>query len=306
MRVLLQALRTPLVASAFFFFWMGAVFLAWFVCPVLAVAHPDPVARRHFCQRIVKRAFRLFHAYMRLLGLVDSRVVGPWASRPAGPFVMVSNHPTLVDVTAILAHYDELCCVVKTSLIQSFFVGRLLRFCGHIDGGDGGAMSGAATLQEAQRRLDEGDGVLIFPEGARSPRRAMHRFRRGSFELATRAGVPLWPVFVACDPPALSRGVPIWRHPERAAQHQLTPQPLVPPGTATATRRSGSSRAMCKTVERACHAWLEHRGLIDGATQAQPLPLNVDEPAPSSYKLAVDAVDPVDASEAREVGGASQ
>ena len=297
MRAMVQALRTPLVASAFFFFWGGAVILSWFVCPALVVIIPDRVRRRRFCQRIVRRAFQLFHGYMRLLRLMKLELVGAHAERPAGAFVMVSNHPTLVDVTAILSQYDAVCCVVKTSLIRNFFVGRLLRFCGHIDGGNGEAMSGANALQEALARLDDGDGVLIFPEGTRSPRRGMSRFRRGAFELAMRANAPVWPMYVSCDPPALMRGVPIWRHPETAGRQKLTPQPLLLPSSTM------SSRALCRVVEAGCRRWLEERGLIDALSGAQaplvtPLaqpaqaealapaaPLNVDEAGPSSYKL---------------------
>lgn len=208
MRAIVQALRTPLVASAFFFFWGGAVLLSWVVCPALFVVVRDRVRRRRISQRICRRAFQLFHGYMGALRLVRTEVAGSGghaghaghAARPPGPFVMVANHPTLVDVTGLLANYDALCCVVKSSLIRNVFVGRLLRFCGHIDGGDGDIMSAAAILYEARERLADGDGVLVFPEGTRSPRRGLHPFRRGAFELATRAGVPVWPVFIACDP----------------------------------------------------------------------------------------------------------
>lgn len=259
MRLVLQALRTLLVASAFFFFWAGAVFFSWIVCPVLALVQRDEIRRRHQCQRICGRAFRIFHAYMRVLGLVRTEVLGAYSERLEGPFVMVSNHPTLVDVTALLAHYTGLCCVVKSSYVRNVFVGRWLRFCGHIDGGNGDTMSGAAVLQEAQKRLAEGDGVLIFPEGARSPKRGIRRFRPGAFELAARSRVPLWPVFVACDPPALTRGMPIWEHPDRAAHHQLVPQrPLLP-------EEGASSRATCRQVEATCREWLDARGFLNHA-----------------------------------------
>jgi 1-acyl-sn-glycerol-3-phosphate acyltransferase len=279
MRAMVQALRTPLVASAFFFFWGGAVILSWLVCPLLVVAVPDRIRRRRICQGIARRAFRLFHGYMRALRLMRLEVVGAHAERPAGAFVMVSNHPTLVDATAILANYDALCCVVKTSLIRNFFVGRFLRFCGHIDGGNGEVMSGAATLHEAQKRLEDGDGVLIFPEGTRSPRRGMSGFRRGAFELATRARVPLWPMFISCEPPALSRGVPIWKHPDSAARQKLTPQPLMVPSPST------SSRGLCRGVETTCRRWLVDRGLADLPDQGVAPALTVDEARPSGYKL---------------------
>jgi 1-acyl-sn-glycerol-3-phosphate acyltransferase len=247
-RLLAQAFRGLLVASAFFFFWSGAVLLAWTLCPVLFVTVRDERRRWRACQRVVRVAFGWFHEYMRVLTLLEATVTT--ASRggnaeltdPREPVVVVANHPTLVDVTAILAHADDLCCVVKAGLIRSVFVGRLLRTCGHIDGGDGGAMSGAAVMQEALCRLEAGLSVLVFPEGTRSAPGGLHAFRRGAFEIAARAGVPVRPLTLTCTPPALSKGVPFWRQPERMARLRIQPGALVD---------ASDARGACAAVEAA-------------------------------------------------------
>ncbi|MCL2449745.1 MAG: 1-acyl-sn-glycerol-3-phosphate acyltransferase, partial [Polyangiaceae bacterium] len=239
LRAVAQLFRGLLIASAFFFFWVGAALLAWTLCPVLAIAIADEHRRRVVCRRVVRVTFRWFHAYMRALGLLDARLVGPAVLGP-GRVVAVANHPTLVDVTAVVAHVDDLCCVVKPSLIRSFFVGRLLRTCGHIDGGDGGAMSGAAVMQEALRRLEAGVSVLVFPEGTRSPAGGMHGFRRGAFEIAARAGVLVRPLVITCAPPALSKGVPFWRQPRQMADLRIE---LLPPVAVH------DARAACLDVE---------------------------------------------------------
>ena len=57
---------------------------------------------------------------------------------PEGPFVLVTNHPTLVDVTAMIAAYGELCVVAKGSLFRNPLIGPLLRLCGHINSGQSG------------------------------------------------------------------------------------------------------------------------------------------------------------------------
>jgi 1-acyl-sn-glycerol-3-phosphate acyltransferase len=276
--------RAFLVASAFFFFWTGAVVLSWTLCPILAVACPDEGRRWRTCQRIVKPALRLFHAYMRTLRLLevhhsrhpssspcssqDSAWVAappegrePAGGRPAGALVIVSNHPTLVDVTAILSHFDDVCCVVKASLADSVFVGRLVRTCGHIRAG-GEAMSGAALMQEALRRFDVGLAVLIFPESTRSPPGGLHPFRRGAFELAVRARVPLWPLLLTCDPPALSKGLPFWRQPDRVALLRVQPGDLK-----TDLR---DSRSACQTVEALFVEGLRVSSSATSSAQASP------------------------------------
>jgi 1-acyl-sn-glycerol-3-phosphate acyltransferase len=258
-RVFRGAFRAFLVASAFFFFWATAVVLAWTFCPILAVACPEEPRRWRTCQRVVKPAFRLFHAYMRVLRLLEVQHSMPpskpqdraWtaasgnhreqlANRPAGPLVIVCNHPTLVDVTAILSRFDDVCCVVKASLFDNVFVGRLLRTCGHIRAG-GEAMSGAVLMHEALRRFDAGLAVLIFPESTRSPPGGLHAFRRGAFELAVRARVPLWPLLLTCNPPALSKGLPFWRQPDRVARLRVQPGDLM--------TDLSDARSACQRVE---------------------------------------------------------
>lgn len=233
-----QAFRGLLVASAFFFFWLGAVVLAWALSPFARLIYREGADRWRACQRIARIALHLFHGYMRRLTLLDVHVEAD-ATRPPGPLIVVSNHPTLVDVTAILAAYGDVCCVVKSSLMRNVFVGPLLRACGHVDAGDGEALSGAAVVQEAQRRLAAGMAVLIFPEGTRSPRAGMHPFRRGAFELALRSGVDIWPLVVTCNPPALSKGLPFWKQPETVAHLRIHPEALLAsPTDARAARRS--------------------------------------------------------------------
>jgi 1-acyl-sn-glycerol-3-phosphate acyltransferase len=201
------------VALAILVFWSGALVLAWFVVPYVYLRHRDRIARRRRIQRIVAGAWRWFHRQLSWTTLYRCQHVGePLAP---GPRILVANHPSLLDVTSIISRMPEVCCVVKGSLINSPLIGRLLRACGHVAAGDGSLMGGMGVLEAVRERLDEGFAVLVFPEGTRSPLGGMRRFRRGAFEIAQRAGVPVVPLFLRCDPPALGKGTPVWRHPRR-------------------------------------------------------------------------------------------
>lgn len=164
---------------------------------------------------------------MELLTLVELRVVGDRPARPPGPLVIVANHPTLVDVTAILSKYDDVCCIVKETLMKNIFVGLLLRTCGHVAAADGEGIAGVGALDAVSKRLQAGMAVLFFPEGTRSPPLGLRTFRRGAFEVAARAQVPIWPMLVTCDPPALSKGLPIWKHPEKIARLRIEPTGII-------------------------------------------------------------------------------
>lgn len=199
------------VALAIAVFWSGGFLLAWFLVPWVYMTQRDPLLRRRRMQALVAGSFRWFLRTLERTTLYRARYMG--GELPEGPCVVVANHPSLLDVTAIISRMPHLCCVVKASLVDNPLVGRLLRSCGHVSAGDGSLMAGKAVLDVLADRLSEGSSVLVFPEGTRSPKGSLRKMRRGAFEVAQRCEVPVVPVFLRCDPPALGKGTPVWQHP---------------------------------------------------------------------------------------------
>lgn len=231
----------------FVYFWTGATLLSWLILPIerFRMRRATELDRIKRCQDIVSAGFVGFIAWMRRLKLIDfdPRAIG--AEQPATPSVIVANHPTLIDVTALIAVYPRTCCVAKGILFGSPMVGRLLRYCGHIEGGDeASGMAGAAVMQQAMDRLEQGLSVIIFPEGTRSPPRQLGKFKRGSFEIAIRAKAPVMPVFLSCDPPTLMKGLAWYALPKQTARFTITPLDAVP-----AEKWEGDSRAAAHHFE---------------------------------------------------------
>ena len=77
-------------------------------------------------------------------------------------------------------------------------------------------------MAEALERLRDGMPVLIFPEGTRSPEGGLRAFKRGAFEIAYRAGVPIVPLFIRCQPPVLSKEAPWYRAPRIPPRYTIT------------------------------------------------------------------------------------
>ena len=216
--------------ACFFFFWLGSLILAWIVLPLtrLMLRNRPEIDRIRRCQDIVGRGFRFFIASMRTLRLMTFQPKKVKLDLPDGPFVMIANHPTLVDVTALMAVHPRICCVAKTELFRSILVGRLLRYSGHVEGGNVDSMEGASVIRQALDRLESGQPVLIFPEGTRSPAYGLNRFMPGVFEISLRAGVPIVPILITCEPPSLMKGLPWYALPKRTAEYGMTQLPTVP------------------------------------------------------------------------------
>jgi 1-acyl-sn-glycerol-3-phosphate acyltransferase len=238
-RKLLRLLQIAGVGFSFLYFWTGGFLIANVYVPWLQLREKDPKKIRDRVQAIIKASFRQFCDLLRGLHLIDVDPRRSATDTPGGPYVLIANHPTLIDVIALIASYDRLCVVVKRSLIQGVNVGRMLRAAGYIDGGGSdGSVKASDVLDQAIDRLKDGYGVLIFPEGTRSPPNELHPFMRSPFEMASRAAAPLLPVFIHCQPPALMKGVPWYRFPNAFVDYRLNALEPVSIGTGRTSVRT--------------------------------------------------------------------
>ncbi len=220
--------RCIFTGSSFLFFFLGGIVLSYLVLPLLGL-RGDKLSCARRCRRIVARTWVLFHDYMRWTRLLQYDPRRVQLTLPAGPFVAIANHPTLVDVTALVSAMPDVAVVAKRAMYSSPLVGPVLLRCGHIDAGDGGPFAGAAVVEQALTHLRGGTSVLLFPEGTRSPEAGLGEFHAGAFQIAARAGVPLVSILVRCDPPTLMRGQSWYEIPERTAVLSVTQLPVVLP-----------------------------------------------------------------------------
>lgn len=214
-RRVLYALRyLALVTVLSIYFGLGPFGYAGFFILSLFPAK-DRDRRARFLQGVMRRAFRLYHGTVRALRLIHYDPDTLRGSLPKEPSIIVANHPTLTDVTALIAAIPNLTTVVKAPLYRTRWARPLLHDAAHFEGDDGRLSSLAAMLEAAEDRLARGYHVLIFPEGTRSPKDGLHRFGRAAFELAARTGAPITPLVIRCEPRWLIREAPLLKLPAR-------------------------------------------------------------------------------------------
>jgi len=233
-----HVLRVTLTAIAFSSFFLGAALLG---SVILQLVHLWPggtlTKRQRRCQRLVRASWVLFHDWIRWLGLVDLHRESHALDLRA-PAIVIANHPTLIDITALTVAVGPACIVAKKALFSNLLVGPLLRACGHIAVGLPGDSTGSA-VDQAEARLRAGHVVILFPEGTRSPMGGLGRFRLGAFELARRTGLPILPVRITAEPPALWKGLPWYAIPRQPVDFRLQALPtlLVDPSATMADLR---------------------------------------------------------------------
>lgn len=208
-------LRIVLTGFAFSVFFGGTAVLGLLAGLYYRFRPVREEERWRFTQKLNAR-LQLFAGFMRDLGLIDF-----WHPRlPEGyegrAFLLVANHPTLIDVVLLLSSFPQLSCVAKASWYRSFLMGPMLRKTEYIPGpGLDEEEDELPVVRRMEEKLRQGVPVLVFPEGTRSLADELRRFRRGGIEAAVRAGVPILPLFIANDQPFLMKGVPFWRVPAR-------------------------------------------------------------------------------------------
>lgn len=238
-----RAMRALGVGFCFACFWGGAVLIAWLWLPFLWLWPGSRDVKMRRVHRTVCRAMRFFHFTMRTLRLYH-RTSPVTVLRPAGvvvegPAVLIANHPTLCDVTSIVSSFSNVVALARPSLANQPLVRWLVRSCGFVP-------VGLHMMKDCQDRLRSGYDVMIFPEGTRSPMGSeLHPFKRGAFELAARANVPVVLIKLTCAPRALTKRLPIWKHPDRMAVLTIEPFDVIYPATSKL-----SSRQLAQQIEQ--------------------------------------------------------
>jgi 1-acyl-sn-glycerol-3-phosphate acyltransferase len=198
---LYHAYRVLATGAAFAAFAGSGLLLRLVVLPLVGLLPGDARTRRRRVQRLARRTFAGYLACASALRLIRVEVRGAERLREPGARLVVANHPTLLDFVLLAALVPNLACVVKREVWDDAFFRGLVRAAGYLPNDLGEPLVDACAA-----RLLEGDSLVLFPEGTRSPKGGLGPFQRGAAHVALKTGLPLLPVIITCDPPTLMRG----------------------------------------------------------------------------------------------------
>jgi 1-acyl-sn-glycerol-3-phosphate acyltransferase len=111
-------------------------------------------------------------------------------------YVIIANHQSILDILLINCLRYRFKWISKIENTSVPVLGWYLRMAGYITVDRGNEESKVEMLEKSYQCLKRGISIMIFPEGTRSADRQIGFYKRGAFQLAIQAGVPILPVLI--------------------------------------------------------------------------------------------------------------
>jgi 1-acyl-sn-glycerol-3-phosphate acyltransferase len=214
---LVKKWRLCATGIAFMTFMAGSAVVAVIAIPLIRLLPESIDSKRQKILQLIQYLFKMFIKYSVFLRVIDTfEVEGLENIQGHTNYIFVANHPSLIDVVAIMSCIRNCNCIVKQALLKHILFGNIVRAAGYI------VNNGAIQLmRDCQKNFQAGRSLIVFPEGTRSPMYGLRPFKRGAAQIALRTGVPIVLVIITCDPPILAKGQPWYKVPERSLRFKL-------------------------------------------------------------------------------------
>jgi 1-acyl-sn-glycerol-3-phosphate acyltransferase len=203
--------RLVATGACFVIFSLGGALLWLLVFPALRVLPATKRPKR--IRWVIHKSFGAFLRLMEFLGIMRMEIEGGEQLRDCGGALVLANHPTLIDVVALISLMPAASCVVKRALWDDPFLGGVVRSAGYLANSEGDGL-----IDDCARDIKAGRPLIVFPEGTRTWPGEPLRFQRGAAYIALRSDAPVLPVLIDCRPSTLTR---------REKWYQIPPRPFL-------------------------------------------------------------------------------
>lgn len=190
-------------------FVLGALFLALGVFPfVIQFVHPLKRSSR-VMRGATTLTFKTMRQFMELLDHVYVSISKEDKKRLSelSSTIVVSNHPSLLDVTILMSFLWRPDCIVNAKLfsrpvirhvVKRLFIPNSIDF--------------TRMLESCRKSLADGNCLVIFPEGTRTRKTIPRTIKKGSARISLDTGYPILPIhFTVNDMRGLQKGDPFYR-----------------------------------------------------------------------------------------------
>ena len=175
----------------FAFFGVCSMILAAILFPLMhCIAGFSDTKFKKIARKFNHQYFKIFVKIAELLGAIRLTVENRDSLKNLRSKVVIANHPSLFDVVILFSLIPNANCIVKGELIQNKFISLIIKnlyIPNNIPFED--------QLEMAKSSMDEGNNLIIFPEGTRSKPGEPWEFKKGAARFALYAQNDVIPIF---------------------------------------------------------------------------------------------------------------
>jgi 1-acyl-sn-glycerol-3-phosphate acyltransferase len=153
------------------------IFAIWFIGSFI-------IPNSQFWRQII---FRLWARSFLVISGMRVEVIG---MPPRPPFLLVSNHLSYIDVAAFRSVIDTV-FVAKSDIDDWFLVGWFVRNMGTIFINRNNRRDIPRVGTEILKKIEDGEGVLVFPEGTSTKGEEVLPFNSSLLEFAAKKDLPV-------------------------------------------------------------------------------------------------------------------
>ncbi len=175
----------------FAFFGISSLILAILLFPIMHVLSGFSETKfKKMVRKFNYQYFKLFVKISIILGAVRLTVENEEALKSIRSKVVIANHPSLFDVVILFSLVPNADCIVKGELIQNKFISLIIKNL-YIPNN----IPFDEQLEQAKKSMEEGNNLIIFPEGTRSKPGEPWEFKKGAARFALYAHNDVIPIF---------------------------------------------------------------------------------------------------------------
>jgi 1-acyl-sn-glycerol-3-phosphate acyltransferase len=175
-----------IIGIGFIIIFFPITFIVWII------ALPFDRSRSAIHWILMQQSFLL----VKIIPIWKIKIEGREKAVKGVTYVIISNHQSVLDTLIINCLRYRFKWVSKIENMKLPVLGWYLRMADYIAVNRGNEESKAEMLEKSFHCLKNGTSVMLFPEGTRSKDMEVALFKRGAFQLAIQAGVPILPVMI--------------------------------------------------------------------------------------------------------------
>jgi len=201
---------------SFFLFGVGGLIIPLIVVPLLYLFSGGKLQREKNGQLFIHYSFKLFIWIMKILGVLTYHV--GHIDKLKNAKLILANHPSLLDIVFLISIVPNATCVVKGKLLKNPFMLGAIKVAGYIVNSD----DPDAVIKGAAKAFDNGQALIVFPEGTRTTPLTTLKFKRGAANVAVRTQADITPILMSCKPTTLTKGESWYNVPEKKMHFEIT------------------------------------------------------------------------------------